>query len=344
MSVKEIIKGTKYNPEGELIVYLFEHCNLACQFCPQNHDSTFGMDAIRDKITNVKLALDSIQIKGKTSCKVNIMGGELFSDFVEDKYFEDYKFLIEKIREHSAEINLPVKIHISTNLVWSDRERVKKLLDEAKIPLFVSYDPAGRFNTSTLKIFYENVKYFKDYILQIGCVMTKPSMQKIMSKNAPHFDELYENFDMFFDTFSMITGLDGEFLSPKDVELREFYKFMWDNYPKAEPFAELSYTGQNHMSCMQTMNVMTDNSITTCGAHEIGVTPYIDNKGVQTREVMSPMEDLVETKWFDDYNCLMCPHMQRCSFSCFLNNHMSKMRTQEECWLKEVYDYVDQKS
>lgn len=344
MSVKEIIKGSKYNPEGELIVYLFEHCNLTCQFCPQDHNSTFGMDTIRGKIDHIKKALDAIKIKGKTSCKVNIMGGELFSDFIDNNCFEDYKFLIENTRTYSEEINLPVKIHISTNMVWTMRERVVKLLEEVKIPLFVSYDPAGRFNAKTIEMFYDNVKYFKDYILQIGCVMTKPSMKKIMERDAPYFDELYNNFDIVFDTFSVTPGLDREFLSPKDVDLREFYKFMWNNYSKADPFGELGFKGQNSMSCMQTMNVMTDNSITTCGAHELGVAPYIDSKGVQTRNVMSPMEDLVETKWFDDYNCLMCPHMQRCTFSCFLNNHMTGMRTQNECWLKEVYDYVDKEN
>jgi sulfatase maturation enzyme AslB (radical SAM superfamily) len=346
MAIKEVIKNTKYNPDGELIVYLFEHCNLTCQFCPQNHDSTLGMDAIKEKAEHVKLAIDAVKKKGKTGCVINIMGGEIFSDFIQDEYFDDYKFLVNELRTYSKQIGFPIQLHFATNLVFTLKERIKKFLQEIDIPIFVSYDPAGRFNTKTIEIFYENTKYFKEHISQIGCVMTRPSMEKIKSKSAPYFDELYENFDTVFDHFSAAPGIDGKFLAPTDAELRDFYQFMYDNYPRSNPFCNLPIKGNQPMSCMQTMQVMANNSITTCGHNELGVIPFIDVTGKQTRnaEIMSPMEDLVETKWFEDYNCLMCEHMQRCSFSCFLNNHMSQhLRTQDECWLKEVYDYVDKK-
>ena len=53
-------------------------------------------------------------------------------------------------------------------------------------------------------------------------------------------------------------------------------------------------------------------------------------------------EDM-ETRFMEDYNCLECEHFNRCSLGCFLSHDLSETRTQEECWLKEVYNYVDSK-
>jgi hypothetical protein len=50
-----------------------------------------------------------------------------------------------------------------------------------------------------------------------------------------------------------------------------------------------------------------------------------------------------KAQWLKDYDCLSCIHMQRCSFGCFLNHHTKNIRTQETCWLQEVYDYADTK-
>lgn len=34
---------------GEIIVTLFEQCNLACRFCPQDHSSREGLYNIKEK-------------------------------------------------------------------------------------------------------------------------------------------------------------------------------------------------------------------------------------------------------------------------------------------------------
>jgi hypothetical protein len=60
-------------------------------------------------------------------------------------------------------------------------------------------------------------------------------------------------------------------------------------------------------------------------------------------EKVMPIKLLTEQEWFDSYNCFECEHFQRCSLGCFMSNHVKDMRTQKECWMKEVYDYVDSK-
>jgi hypothetical protein len=339
-TTSEIIGLNKYNPEGELIVVLFELCDLACQFCAQDHSSVVGMDTIKEKSEIVAKNLELLKARGKTSVSVNIMGGELFSDKIEDRIIDDYAVLVERIRSSADAIDLPVNINFATNLVWTKTDRVMKLIEKTGVPLAASYDPAGRFNPTTLQTFIDNCKTFKDHITQIGIVMTKPNMDRFMKKSVPEFDFLYENFTIVFDHYTHSPSNNLDFLLPEDVVIRDFYKFMIDNYPKAYPFAETVLNTSQPMGCMRTMYVFADNTWGPCGSYE----GLAKKNTIETIRIVDTLEKKVETTWYEDYDCLSCEHMQRCSFSCFLNNHFyDKQRTQEACCLKEVYDYVDSK-
>ena len=87
------------------------------------------------------------------------------------------------------------------------------------------------------------------------------------------------------------------------------------------------------MSCQDTYTILPNNLSGMC-------TILLDGyyKGYKRNK-----EDM-ETRFMEDYNCLECEHFNRCSLGCFLSHDLSETRTQEECWLKEVYDYVDTKS
>jgi radical SAM protein with 4Fe4S-binding SPASM domain len=343
MEIINLVNKTKTNNRGELIVILFEKCNLSCLMCMQDHSDETGIDTIREKLFPIQKSLDGLKSKGKVSSAINLMGGELFEDSLPDSVFEDYLFLVEEIRSYSEKINFPVDIQISTNLVWNKTSRIKEFLDRSGIKITVSYDPAGRFNPITFDKFKENVKKFKDYISQIGVVMTKPSIELFLKKQTPFFDYLYDNFEIVFDHYSPeIVGYKSindykkdsiaDSLNPTDVILREFYKFMYDNWPRCHPFNELSLNGLQSMFCMSTITIPPDSSITSCEKYEVK-----NNKPIKI--VFGQLNKMKE-KWFDDYDCFSCEHMQRCSMGCFAN-HLRDGRTQKECWLKEVYDYVD---
>lgn len=347
----DLIGDVKGNTTGELIVVLFELCNLNCQACYQDHNSVEGIDQVKEKLPIIKHALDVLKQRGKQDVTINLMGGELFLDQLPDSIFEDYLFLIKHIRVYADLIELPIKINVSSNLIYENVNRVKSFLETAHVNLNASYDPAGRFNPTTLEKFIENTVIFKNYIQQIGVVMTKPSIRKLMSSNAQYFDYLYNNFEINFDhyTHGGRAKIKPEILMPLDVELRDFYKFMIDNYPKAYPFCETLISLQQSMFCMRTMYVFHDSSFGSCGSTEKLIKPLVSadkpKKIIKiTKETVSPLEKTIESKWYSDYNCLGCEHLQRCSMSCFLNNHFYNTRTQETCWLKEVYDFVDSKN
>jgi len=342
-----LVGDFKKNSSGELIVVLFELCNLTCQACFQDHNSVIGIDQVREKFDIIAHALDTLKGREKDTVLVNIMGGELFSDQLPDSIFDDYIFLINKLRVYAKEINLDIRISFPSNMIWSKKERIKSFLDISKVGLNESYDPAGRFNKTTLEQFKTNITEFKEYIQAVGVVMTKPSINKFMSNNAPYFDYIYENFELNFDhyTHSERAKVKPEILMPKDTDFREFYKFMIDNYPRANPFCDTASPLQQPMSCMRTMYVFPDSSFGSCGSVEQIIKPIAS---VENRKVIklvnisdSPLEKTIEATWHKEYDCLSCEHLQRCSMGCFLNNHFYNTRTQEACWLKEVYDFVD---
>jgi radical SAM protein with 4Fe4S-binding SPASM domain len=235
-------------------------------------------------------------------------------------------------------------MHLASNLVWTKVARVKQLLDSTGIHLATSYDPAGRFNVDDFTLFKKNIVLFKPYIKQVGTVMIIPSMKKFQSNNVPFFDYIYNNFNVVFDHYTPQGGelfkdpreKISNLLIPTDVELRDFYKFMLTHWPECQPFKDMFLTQQQPMSCMSTVTIQPNAEVDSCTSYEITQSP--------TQHVVTFFGNLTKHKnqWADDYDCLSCEHMQRCSFGCFMNHHTKNMRTQEVCWLKEVYDFVDE--
>lgn len=330
---------------GELIVTFFEHCNLSCQMCPQVHTSTTGMDTIREQIHSIKKSILAIKKSGKVGLAINLMGGELLQDFISDEIFSDYSFVISEIRKYAQEINFPTTVDISTNLVFNKTERVKNFLDENNIKLNVSYDPIGRFNVNTFLVYKKNIDLFKDYITKVSVVMTKPTLETFIRGRQKYFEHLYNNFEIVFDHYSPeIPGYkeiedlkNGEDtvakLTPSDVLLRDFYIFMFKNWNKCTPFSDLSNKEQQPMFCMQTVTITPESSITSCETFEV-------NNDYKPVTVFFGKLESQRNKWMGDYDCLSCEHMQRCTMGCF-SVHMKSNRTQQQCWLKEVYDTVD---
>jgi hypothetical protein len=311
---------------GEIIVTLFEYCDLNCLFCNQDHDSYEGINSIVNKFEEIKLSIDQLISKGKKTFSIHMMGGELFSDKIEDSVFDDYRILTEKTLQYGKEKNIPIEVSFVTNFVWTKKDRVRSFLDTNNLKVMTSYDPAGRFNANTFEIYKTNVVEFKDYIQTVNVIMTKPNIDKFVKNQVPFFDFIYDNFAIYFDYYG--PGKNHEFLLAKDVELRDFMKYMFDTWPKCYPFKTFDVKTKNKMSCMDTLTVMPNGEWGGCGHFE---------KLVK----IIPIKSITEEQWFESYNCFECEHFQRCSMGCFMSNHVKDMRTQKTCWLKEVYDYVD---
>ena len=86
------IIDTKVIDYAELVVCLFDHCNLRCVFCPQDHELLEGASE-KEILSKVPGIVDWINNNQRsTYFKVHVMGGELFQDqFIQDGFLNYYQ-------------------------------------------------------------------------------------------------------------------------------------------------------------------------------------------------------------------------------------------------------------
>jgi radical SAM protein with 4Fe4S-binding SPASM domain len=338
MIAEHTINNNKRTDAGEIIVTLFELCNLSCLFCNQDHTSMLGIDIVIDKIEQIKQAIAELQKnKNKKSFSVNIMGGEIFDDRLDDSVFNDYRLLVKLIKEYAISQSIDIEVRFVTNFIWKKHNRVRELVNDTNCWIGTSYDPAGRFNKETFEIFQNNVTEFTDRINSINVIMTKQNIDRFIKNQIPFFDYIYNHFDIYFDYYTPERNVN--ILLPTDVELRDFNIHILDNWPNCYPFKNYKLKQKNNMTCMDTYTIMPTGSYGKC---DILLTSSLPKNVIPIKIVPVTKQEL-EEKWFSDYNCLECHHFERCSLGCFLSNHIKDARTQTDCWLKEVYDYVDSK-
>lgn len=318
-----ITKSNKRAQAGEIIVTLFEYCNLSCKFCNQDHDSLEGINTIVEKIDTVKKVIEKTP---RDAYSVHFMGGEVFADKLPGKVYTDYQYICWELNRWATEKDINLEICFTSNMVFNNTENLDELLMISDPTLITSFDPAARFNKKTFEIFKANVKKYKKHIKSVNIIMTKPTINKFMAGDVEFFDYLYENFDIYFDYYTPEKNM--KMFIPNDIQLRDFMLYMLKNYPKALPFADYTNKIKKQMSCMDTVTIMPDGSYGAC------TILLKDFKNVTINKQQ------MEQEWFEQYNCLECPHFQYCSMGCFLSNHMQSFRTQEACWLSEVYDVV----
>jgi hypothetical protein len=322
---------------AEIIVCLFDHCNMTCVFCPQEHDSKLG--ASRDEImSKVPSIVNWINENSRsTYFKLHLMGGELFQDeWVDAGFLDHYQDFIDAIR-NAVPADKHLVPNFVTNLVFERTDAVKAFLDKNSLKVSSSYDPKGRFNGSQFAVFKRNVEIFKPNVEMFSIVLTRQNMRAVINGDE-YFDYLYQNFTTDWD--SLIPAIEGvsETLMPKESEMLEFYKHLVDHYPKClniTYFTEPSYN--NKMSCTRGNNftVMRDGSIPN------GCSGAVLIREGASKDTWSP---IIVQKFFDQYNCFECEYFKTCSFTCFIKNDYKKIvRDVGECVFKETYKYVDSK-
>jgi len=323
---------------SEIVLCLFEHCNLSCAFCPQDHSSILG--ASEEEILN-KVPTITRYIERNDRSKhfiINTMGGELLQDTWTDKGFLDiYSKFVKQVREKVSS-DKTVVFNFVTNLVFDKTDLIVDFIKKNNIILSVSYDIVGRFNTPALETFKKNIDILKSHIKMISCVLTKQNIEKIVAGDE-YFDYLYNNFEIHFDSLlPSVTRKTNVFMMPAESETFKFYKLCVDKYPKMlniEPF--LNGKTNNRMGCTKgnSLTVMPDGSI-----------PKGCSGAVLLQD--SNTKDLCGTKIIENfmkkYNCFECEFFQRCPFTCFIKQDFKFIEhDMNECVFKETFRYADSK-
>lgn len=323
---------TKVVGYGEIVVCLFEHCNLKCVFCPQDHNNILG--ASREEImAKVDPIIDWINNNPrKQAYKIHLMGGELFQDEWIDKGFldiyDDFMLYIDS--------NTDAEIHFNfiTNLIFTRYTEVMYFLAQNDLNFSISYDPAGRFSKADLEIFERNLRYFQDRITMVSLVATKQNIDRIVAGDYL-FDALYQNYTCDFDHF-LPSVATSRVLMPSERDLFEFYKVLVEKYPKCLNVDHfVNNKPANKMICTRgnSFTIMPD------GAKPQGCSGSVFLKEAQTKELGGPT--IVEN-FLDKYNCFECEYFQRCPLSCFIKEDYKHIeQDMDECVFKATFRHAD---
>lgn len=336
MSFYQII-DSKVIDYAEIVVCLFDHCNLTCVFCPQEHDSKLGAsrEEILSKVPDIVKWINANN--RSTYFKLHIMGGELFQDeWVNAGFLSHYQELIDQIRKEVS-ANKELYFNFITNLVFECTDEVKAFLDKNSLKVSSSYDSKGRFNASQFKVFQRNVEIFKSYIEMFSIVLTKQNMRAVINGDK-YFDYLYQNFNTDWDSFIPAIESTNESMMPKESEMLEFYKHLVDHYPKCLNITYFTEPSENNkMSCTRGNNF----TVLRDGPVPNGCSGSVFLKDASTKDVWSP---IIVEKFIEQYNCLECEYFKTCSFTCFIKNDYKKIvRDVGDCVFKLTYKHVESK-
>lgn len=331
----KVIKS-KIPEYAEIVVNFFDHCNLRCVFCPQEHEDLVG--ATRQEIlSKVDLVVQFMHNNPSPDFHIHAMGGELFQDqFIEQGFLDIYQEFVDEVKRRAPE-GRGIVFRFISNLVFEHTQPVHEFITRNDLDLAISYDPVGRFNVKDFEVFRRNVETFKDVIRVVSLTMTRQSMATILAGKDPYYDYLYSLFPCDWD-YLLVAKKELNVLMPTEKELFEFLKHLIDFYPNCINIEQ--YTKQDNglsqkTACTRGNNftVFSDNSIPSgCSGAVIMRDTIAKDDG----------DSEVVEKFISQRDCLGCEYYRRCTFTCFVSNEYSDMvRDLGSCVYKELFKYVE---
>lgn len=310
----------------EKYVYIAEECNLSCVFCWQQHDKT------HDAKIMTRIVQQIFNEDPKTDTLYNIMGGEIFADFIQDSTITSFK--TNNQFHHKKTYNW------LTNLII-DIDRFIVFLTE--LPLnnvwCTSYDPVGRFNQRQKQEWFNNLTYllernFKPHSISI--VLTKQNIEYIM-KGDPIFQKVYDlGLPLFFDFLSPFPHKSFNEMFPTESLVQEFFYFLIDNYPKCGPVSEWMDLVPLKASCRNSMIIGYDTDIiTNCGNNSA-------TKDSKRIELVDLSATSLQHSYIEERQCLSCEWLDVCPLGCFLNHQTNGFTDLPagECMYRNALSYI----
>ncbi len=179
MDSYDFIKS-KIVSHAEVVLCFFDHCNLNCVFCPQDHAQMEGASR-KEILDKVQTCITWIKEHQKSDIfKVHMMGGELFQDhWIEKGFLEIYQEVVDEFK-NSVPSDKKVLPNFVTNLVFERREEVRDFLKKNNLKFSISYDSRGRFNRKQRDLFESNIEFFKDEINDTSVISSLIVMSMIL--------------------------------------------------------------------------------------------------------------------------------------------------------------------
>lgn len=338
--IRDFILERKRDVEQEYTIHLFEYCNLSCQFCWQDHNDIRGIDTVRTLMPKLR---DMLLRESRDSVILNFMGGEIFAPQIFDqRLLDDYCYIVDSVRTWQQELNKTITVNWVTNLVFPEqyRAQVDHLLSYAKIHsvnsrLTTSYDAMGRFNRGDLAQWQSNVKHFRNSLEGVSMLLSGPNIRNLIKDRDPVFKWLYqEKFYIYFDYY--MPDKTADYQAPTDQELYDAFVFLIDRYPETHPVAEWINYSKNFASCRSSKLLLWDGTECMCGnlvQEEKSIKFY-------RSKIQSNDNSEIEENFLKKYDCVSCPWLDRCTFSCFMQ-HDNKYREEfPDCVYARIFDHA----
>lgn len=335
-SILNHILKDKITDSAEIEIHFFEYCNLACAFCGQDHDSLVGMSTVLNKIERVCSFIDGSSM---SSFVVNMMGGELFNDEINDSLFADYTEFALAVHSHAAAAGKTTIVNWVTNLVFDNYQRVEQLISTltllgVNVNISTSYDFAGRPLTDVKKeTFFINLHRFKNHIYTIGFVLTKQAIKRIMQNKDEVFEYLYANYPLYFDYY--VPERLSQHMIPSDREHLDVFLYLAEHYPNVAPVSDWVKHEFNKMTCysLNKLTLLPDGEEVTCRYLKY------DEEDFNTPVDYKSNANIIQSH-LDTYGCLSCEHYNRCSFRCFVQADWSNRERMDTCLYKEFFNII----
>lgn len=239
--VREIIRP-KLSRFAEIELTLFENCDVSCAFCGHEKTSKVGMSEaeLQAKIPIVRSFVEALSKDEVDSVHLHLVGGELLQDRLlsDGWYLEQYQKIILAFDQTCRDFGFSSQTFLVTNLLFRESARVARWLEEvgrvSKVRLIVSYDSTGRPITDQ---YFQNLEHLKPFVSNVNMVGTNRTLRKLL-KGDPHFERIYQDFDIFMDDFLPDESTEG--LIPSDELFLEFLERFVTEHPRLLPFGPLA--------------------------------------------------------------------------------------------------------
>lgn len=339
----DLLLEKKRDRTQEISVYFFENCNLRCAFCWQDHESSVGLDTVKQKVDTIEKYL---QEETRSAVNLAMMGGELFADKIFDQQLlNDFKYVTDCVKTLGIKYNKTVSIGWVTNLVTTKLGMIKELLAHGrdqgmKIELATSYDFAGRFNINQFLQFKNNVEVMWDDINTFSLTMTRANCEYFLKKKDPYFDYLYNKGAYFYFDYYMPDQA-ADYQCPTDRQLLDVFKKGIEQYPNIDPWRSWIENPTNTASCRSSRMVNPDNSRSNCGAMILSQGPQVADR-IYAVKLHNKSNAVIEDNFLQKYNCIECEYVERCSFGCFMQHSSTKfIEDLDDCVYRKTFQFLD---
>ena len=306
---------------NSIVVELFQHCNLKCDFCtlssiPNNKVTKFNPDTILKFIPQIRKSLPYIDTTSKFG--ICVLGGELFQDQLDYSVYDQFFTQLEYITT-----GYDCFVEVASNMMFKDREKVLDLVSKHNITLNASFDLVGRFTKpNQIQRAFDNIVWFADHIttdkLSVCFVAHRLNIESVLNngENKQYFDKLYNHPNISI-TFGDYISIDDKPQYNVDDELiLQFYQYMFDHYPNIQEIVGLSE----------------DTPKRRC--KEIHITQTGIDQGHCS--VLANQHTHYKEQFFNNLECLNCDYFKKCSFMCYYGYHNLKA-----CWKKILYNKLN---